>query len=405
MQPIILEEPYEFVPPVYSDWWPTLIRLYLRRYLREVWGVHRVECRHVEKFKASLDARRSILLAPNHCRLSDPLVLGELAREANCHLFAMASWHLFKEGWFQRWMIRRMGAFSIYREGNDKKAVSEAIDILTHNRRPLVVFPEGAVSRHNDVLIDLMDGPAFIARQAAKRRAKQEPHGGVGVQPVEIRYSYDGDVRAALEPVLDQFEARFTWPPQRHRSVLERIAHIGEALLVLKEVEYLGHARQGDPHERAEQLVDQVLSRLEQQWDIKDPPKSVVARVKMLRTVILPELIEGNLSDAERDRRWRDLSAAYYIQQIDHYPRDYISRENYLPERVLETVERFEEDFTDQSHKHSPLDCVVQVGDAIPVGTKRDRNAAEDPITAAIAEQLQGMLNGLAAERTPVPVE
>ena len=60
-------------------------------------------------------------MAPNHSRLSDPMALGLLSKEAGAELFAMASWHLFKESaWYQRFLIRRMGAFSVYREGNDR---------------------------------------------------------------------------------------------------------------------------------------------------------------------------------------------------------------------------------------------------------------------------------------------
>lgn len=404
MQNIILEEPYKFVPPVYSDWWPTFIRLYLKRYLRSQYGVYSVECRDVDRFRASLDAGHSVILAPNHSRLSDPLVLGYVSREAGRHMFAMASWHLFREHWFQHFMLRRMGAFSVYREGNDRQAIKTAVDILTENRRSLVIFPEGAVSRHNDLLMELMDGPSFIARQAAKRRAEHDPPGKVVIHPVAIRYAFDGDVQAVLGPVLDKFEARLAWAPQRHRSLVDRIGRIGTALLALKEVEYLGAPQTGDPYERAARLVDEVLTRIEREWNVKDPPKSVVSRVKMLRTIILPDMIAQKVTPEEHERRWRHLSACYYVQQIAHYPRDYILREKNLPERVVETVERMEEDFTDTSHKHEPYRCVIKVGEAIPVGTKRDRSAVTDPITDAMAQQIQSMLDELAAERTPVAI-
>ena len=169
MQQVVFDEPYQFVPPVYSELWPNILRLYLRRYLRTGYGIHSVECRHVERFRAQIDAGNSIVLAPNHCRMSDPVVLGMLGWEANCHLFAMASWHVFKQSWFQTFMTRRMGAFSVFREGNDRQAIDTAIDILVARKRPLIMFPEGAITRHNDLIEELMDGPSFIARQAAKR--------------------------------------------------------------------------------------------------------------------------------------------------------------------------------------------------------------------------------------------
>jgi hypothetical protein len=45
---------------------------------------------------------------------------------------------------------------------------------------------------------------------------------------------------------------------------------------------------------------------------------------------------------------------------------------------------------------------VIQVGEAISVGTQRTRDEAGDPIMADVRHQLQTMMNELAAERTPV---
>lgn len=398
MQDIILEEPYKFVPPIESDWWCWLVRFRLRGYLRRVFQVHTFECRDVAKLRASIDDGKSIILAPNHCRLSDPMVMGVLSREAGTELFAMASWHLFKESYYQSFMIRRMGAFSVYREGNDRQAVNQAIEVLLAGRRPLVIFPEGAVSRHCDLLMDLMDGPAFIARQASKRRIKAGK-GPVVIHPIAIRYSYDGDVEKAVLPDIQAFERRFSWQAQTQLTITQRLGRIGEALLSLKEIEYLGHARTGDPHERANRLIHEVLTGLEEKWGTKGKERGIVARVKTLRSVMLPDMIEKKVSAEERAARWRDLAACYYVQQIAHYPKGYIGGGNDLPERILETIERMEEDFTDYSRYHGPLHCTIQVGDPIEVSPQRDRGADQDPAMAATAEQIQGMLDALVDER------
>src|SRR6187401_3570431 len=206
MQRVVIDEPYKFVPPVYSDWWPTMLRFILRRYIRKLYGVERIECRNVERLKASLAAGDSIILAPNHSHMADPMVLGVLGMEADCHLFAMASWHVFKQSRFQTFMTRRMGAFSVHREGNDRQAIEAAIDILVSRQRPLIVFPEGAITRHNDLIVEMMDGPSFIARQVAKRLKKEGKPGGVVIQPIATRYAFNGDVAAALGPDLDALE-------------------------------------------------------------------------------------------------------------------------------------------------------------------------------------------------------
>jgi 1-acyl-sn-glycerol-3-phosphate acyltransferase len=94
---VVVEKPYEFVPPHRGDLWPTMIqRLRLVDwYLKRHDGVVSYECRNLDRFRESIDAGHSILLAPNHCRYADPLVLGWPARQVNTHVHAIASWHLF----------------------------------------------------------------------------------------------------------------------------------------------------------------------------------------------------------------------------------------------------------------------------------------------------------------------
>src|SRR5436190_9498338 len=330
MQRVVIDEPYEFVPPVYSEWWPTALRFILRPYLRKSFGIHSIECRYVERLKASLAAGNSIMLAPNHCRMSDPMVLGVLGMEANCHLFAMASWHVFKQSRFQTFMTRRMGAFSILREGNDRQAIETAIGIMISKRRPLIVFPEGAITRHNDLIDEMMEGPSFIARQVAKRLKKEGKPDQVVIHPVATRYAFQGDVAATVGPDLDGLETGLSWQPQRHLSVVDRIDRIGQALLSLKEIEYSGAPSNGNIYERAEKLVVDILSNLEAKWQTKDSYGNAMVRVTRIRSVILPDMMAGRVTPEQREWRGRDLAALYYAQAVSDYPRDYIFREENL---------------------------------------------------------------------------
>jgi 1-acyl-sn-glycerol-3-phosphate acyltransferase len=398
MQAIIVEEPYKFIPPVYGNIWPDLIQLYLPRYLRKKYGIQSMESRHVERLQASLDAGYGVLIAPNHCRLCDPLTFSCITRKIKRNMHAMASWHLFKQDRFMRFMLRRMGAFSVYREGTDRQAIDTAVNILVDGKRPLVVFAEGAISRHNDVLMPMMDGTAFIARTAAKRREKLGVPGGIVVHPIAIRYFFRGDLEATVTPVLEEIESHFSWYPQHDKSIVQRLQQIGQALLSLKEIEYLGGARSGDFYQRVEGLIQEVLTDLERQWNVKDSGEGVVSRVKNLRTLIVPDMVKNNISAEERRRRWKQLAACYYVQQMSHYPRHYVRTGKNIPEHILETVERFEEDFTDQLRVHGPFHVVVEVGEAIPVDSRRDRAAQTDPVMAGIRSQLAEMLAALAKE-------
>ena len=250
-----------------------------------------VECRHVERLRASLTAGHGIMLAPNHCRPPDPMVLGALSYQVGRPLNIIASWHLFMQNTLQTWLLPRLGVCSIYREGTDREALKCAMQVTAEAERPLVIFPEGVISRHNDKLNNLMEGTALMARGAAKH-------------PVAIRYFFDGDVSAAVEPALRNIEHRLSWKPLDALPLAERISKIGGALLALKEIEYFGEAQAGSLRERLPRLIDRLLLPLEAEWLNGRREREVVQRVKLLRIALVPDLANGTLDDTERQRRW-----------------------------------------------------------------------------------------------------
>src|SRR5438128_710251 len=136
MQNIVIAKPYVFVPPVRWTFWPTVFRPLLEPILARVWGVTTIEITGLERLRAAVHERAGVLLAPNHCRPCDPLVVNVLGAHAGTPLYTMASWHLFMGRRSQAWLLRRLGAFSVYREGLDRTAVKTAIDLLVEARRP-----------------------------------------------------------------------------------------------------------------------------------------------------------------------------------------------------------------------------------------------------------------------------
>ena len=391
VQNVVIAKPYRFVPPRRGKFWWRLFRGFLPGYLRRSAGIVRVECRGVERLRASLDAGHGVMLTPNHCRPCDPMVLGPLSYEVGRPLHIVASWHVFMQNWLQTFLLPRLGVFSIYREGTDREALKMAMQLTAEARRPFVIFPEGVISRHNDRLNHLMEGTALMARGAAKQRAALSPPGKVVVHPVAIRYFFDGDIAATAAMVLRDIERRLTWHAQDDLPLRDRIAKIGGALLALKEVEYFGTAQSGPVAGRLERLIDRLLVPLETEWVKGRREKEIVARVKLLRVAIVPEMAAGTLPEAELQRRWRHLADLYLAQQLSCYPPDYLDADP-TPERILETVERFEEDMTDKVRIHPPLRAVVEVGTAIEVSPERTRGTEGDPLMTAIREQLETML-------------
>jgi 1-acyl-sn-glycerol-3-phosphate acyltransferase len=390
MNSVVSDKPYVPVLPHHGTLWPRALNLYIPRYLRRRYGTNRVEIVGADKLRASIAAGHGILITPNHCRDEDPFILSALSRRIGRPFFVVASAHLFIGHRFQSFLLRRAGAFSIYREGMDKQAVQTSIEILESAERPLVIFPEGHISRTNDRLTPMLEGTALIARQAAKKRAKENRK--VVVHPVALRYSFAFDIDSAAAKMLEEIETRLTWRANRDLPIVERLTKVGAGLLALKELQYLDHTQDGTLADRISRLIDAILKPLEREWVHGNSDGHPVARVKRLRAAILPDIIKGDLDETEKSRRWRQLEDAELAQQLYHYPPNYVS-ESASKSRIIETIERFEEDLTDKVTVHGPVDATITVGEAIEVAVTREARGESDPLMTAIEAQLRTMLN------------
>lgn len=401
MQEIFVERPYEFTPPYRGRFLPRLLRNMemFRSHLRKNEGVESYEIRNAERLRKSVDDGCGVLLTPNHPRTADPVALGWLAKQTDLLFYGMASSHLFHRGWLQGKLMQIMGAFSVYREGTDRQAINLAVDSMATAERPVVIFGEGTATRSNDRLTELMDGLSFIARTAAKKREKTD-QGKVVIHPIAFKYIFKGDLVASADPVLTELEERLTFRRMTGASLMDRIDRLGAALLGLKELEYFGEIQDGTYQERQKRLVERLMQPIEEEWLGKVQTDGIILRIKNVRMRIFPDIAHGKVNAEERARRYRQLEDTYLAQQVNFHQPDYLT-ENPTYERVLETVERFEEDIKDRATVNRPYHVIMDVGEAIEVTSKRDKSLDYDPVTRSIQTALQGMLAELSCEGTP----
>lgn len=258
----------------------------------------------------------------------------------------MAAWQIFRPHFgFDGWVLQRMGAFSVDREGCDRSAIHQATEILTTGRA-LVVFPEGEVYRLNDRLTPLLDGVAFMALSAQRELAKRESGRKVWVVPTAIRYRYVDDIRSRLATAIERLEDHMRYKPPHGSELAARILHYGELLLTIKEKEKLGRSfeGEGDLATRIGRLTETLLERHERAYLERTPSaENVALRVKALRRKLF-ELWTDEANDAEVRRLAREaLDDVQLALQAYSYPGNYISEKPSI-ERMAETIEKLEED-------------------------------------------------------------
>ncbi len=406
---VILDRPYTFVPPHRGNLWPTAIQKLrlIDRHLRKREAVIDYELRHADRFAESLAAGHGILLAPNHCRYADPIVLGWLSREVGTHLFAMASWHLFNTNSFEAFALRRMGAFSVNREGNDRQAIETAIDTLVSAERPLVLFPEGTTNRTNDLLKPLLEGVSFIARTAAKKRAKANG-GKVVMHPVGLKYLCIGDAWEWADEKLRELELALSWQPRQTgtdpQSILKRLFRVSEAYLALKEIEHVGQASSGDLRPRRDALIQFLLARSEGRYGLASPRDACVReRVRKVRTAVAaayfaPDPETGKPVTRDPAEYLDDSSAVDLAQFLLSFPDKYLTPGEITDTRIVETIQRIQEAIYGEAKETMPMSVVIEVDHAIEVPTERGPRGEPDPLLCHLDARLRTMIDALSKE-------
>jgi 1-acyl-sn-glycerol-3-phosphate acyltransferase len=399
MQKIFIEKPYRFVPPMMLDWLAKLMnnRLVHTPLLRFTESIVSVESRGVDRLKKSIDDGHAVMMIPNHPRTSDPVVMYDLLRLVGKPMFAMASWHLFNHGWFNRAVIRLYGGYSINREGLDKTSISFSVSALEKNLRPLLMFPEGATSRTNDSLMPFLDGPSFIARTAARRRFKKGLK--TVIHPIAIRYVFVGDFDKEFSSIMNSIGNEIGVRIAPSGSPVDRIQSSLEHLVERKEQEF--EVEPDDslcPFERRQRLAESVLATAEIRCFGQPSRESITNRVRNIRARVFPEILDApELSDQDRAIRWRDLERTYLAWQMASYPQDYLVGAP-STDRVLEIAGKIQEDLTDEPRKCGPQRAIIECCDAIEVPTTKHRGPEADPLVKQIEEQLLVKLNRPATE-------
>ena len=402
---VVFDRPYQFLPPHRGTLWPAVIQTFrlVDLYLKCKEGVVSYECRDLHHLRHSLDRGDGILLAPNHCRYADPLVLGWPARELRTNIYAMASWHLFNKGRFDAFAIQKMGGFSIHREASDRQALETAIEILVTADRPLVLFPEGTTNRSNDVLKPLLDGVSFIARAAARRREKK-CKGQVVMHPVGIKYLCTEDIQPWANEQLSIMEQRLGWQTPPQLSILQRTERLVSGVFALREVQYLGDVKSGTLTQRRDALIADVLLRIESRLKIEPKDNDIRNRVRGIRSDVATRLFQSDavLETKEEMQLRQDVVAADMVQEMVSCPESYLQADLVSDTRIVETIQRMQDALLGKADCGVPLRVVIQFGEAIKVPAAKAPKDGTDPLMVQLQDRLSVMLETLSRDARPM---
>ncbi len=342
-----------------------------------------------------LEAGHGVMIMPNHSSHADPYVIHAAADRIGTPLYLMATWHVFHDkSRVVQWLLRKHGCFSVDREANDIGAFKLASGLMREKSEPLVIFPEGEIYHCSDRVTPFREGAAAIAVAAARKATRP-----IVCVPCAISYRYDEDPTTSLVETMGQLEESIFWRRQTCRPLEERIYRFAEALLAVKELEYLGETRCGRLPERIRHLGDFILDAVESRHELTAISKSIPERVKAARKVIIEKFAAETVSGEERRQLDDDLEDLFLVVQSFSYPGDYVVDRPSI-ERMAETIDKFEEDVLGRftASIKARRRAKVMFGEAIEViGDKKIKGQTSD-ITSEIERRVQSMLDSARTE-------
>ena len=380
-------------PAKLSYWWFRAARR-LRLKALEKQQITDIQIEQIENLQTALDAGQGVMIAPNHSFHWDSYCLLTVADRLRTPFYVMTAWQVFSQSTrFECESMQRCGCFSVDRENTDIQSMKTAMDILQHRKEPLVVFPEGDIYHTNDRLTAIRDGAAAIALMAARKSERP-----IAIVPVAIKRWYTEDPTQSLSRLADKIEERLFWKPQSNKPLVDRILSIANGLLSLKEIEHLGHARQGSLPERISSLADSILKSAESKYQIPSTKPLIPERIKEIRRKIIQQRSEqGNQASEQQHREWNaDMQDMFLATQLYSYPGDYL-QENPSWERQAETLDKLQEDVLGASYpsSHGRKTVSIRFGEPIAMPIGKEKKASSEGITSELQKQIQSMLDAM----------
>lgn len=332
-----------------------------------------------------------ILFVMNHPSHSDPQIVTELHRRMGITSSFMAAYDVFLRSKQAAWWMQRLGHFSIDREGNDRKAMGTAIDILKEGKVALGIFPEGNVYLTNDRVTPFLDGTAFIALKAQKSLEKKK----VSVVPLSLKFTHLTTPRITLRTRVRQLgdDSGFTFDPDP--DPIEAVLGLGTHLLAahLRTHGYWNDISptDRDVHQKLDRLAHTIMSDIEEELNL--PPSvsdELIVRVRKARSTIHQLRINAECDSESNTDLFRSKAQKTILAlRIHGYLTPYLTA-NPTIDRFDETVEKLSEDFYSKAMPRTgPRRLIAKVHP--PLDVTQYLNAADGKLRDAVSSLTKDM--------------
>ena len=405
--------PFTFCPPKNNHFVIALVKTFLRRDIRR-----KLQVTEIDISDDSLERLRRLkgercLVTPSHCGGFEPHILMYLSKLLKDDYNFVAAMELFEQSPFQRWVLQRLGVYSIVRGAVDRPSFSMTRQLLAEGKRWLVVFPEGETIWQGSTLMPFQQGVLQLAFKGYEDARKTEHDASLFCIPMAIKYVYLQDMHDEIDESLGRLEARLAIPRAPDSlGRYERLRRVVEATLVANEkAHHVQPSESSGMNERIQNLKQCVVSRLEQELEVTPSAgQPLLDRIRTLFNavdrIIFDETAASDYEQqlaAERQQAVRVLYNDLWrlLQFVAIY--DGYVRESMTVERFMDVLGLLEAEILQQRRNWGPRKALVEVGEPIDLKDyfdlySKDKRGVVAGVTSALESEVREMLDALGAD-------
>jgi 1-acyl-sn-glycerol-3-phosphate acyltransferase len=373
-------KPLTFYAPKTSPFWIGVCKLGIRRSIRRRLKVTEIEISDADlALLKSLQGQRC-LFTPSHSGGYEPHVMMYLSKLAGGIYNYVAAVEVFEQAPINRWLMPRLGVYSIIRGAVDRPSFATTRQLLAAGKHPLVIFPEGHAILQNSTLAPFQEGVIQLAFKAYEEARSNDANANLVCVPIAIKYVYLKDMHHAIDKSLNKLEHALAINAVL-TSRYARLRRIAEAVLIANEKAHGVTAPAPDPQSPASSSMDAriqnlkslVTSKYERQLGITPSERrSLLDRIRAL-FVVVDRIVHDDPPTSEYEQRLsaerQQMARTLYddlwrlLQFVAIY--DGYVRESMTVERFMDVLGLLELEVFQTRRVWGPRKAVIRVGQPI----------------------------------------
>ncbi len=396
----------DFRPPKTSPavvWLTYLVFPLIPRLARKVVGVD-VDEQDWARLASLRDHR--FILTPNHPSSNDPLIALWIGRRLGRSFNYLACRELFAGAYGL--LLQRLGCYSILRGALDREAVRTTVSLLAEQDRQLVIFPEGEIYGHNDMLLPFQSGVVQMGFMALERLQKAGREPGLPVVPAAVKYLHVVEARPAIREGLERLELALGVHRDPERDDYLRLRRVGERVLARVEQEYRLQGGDRPPAERVEEVKAAILKRVADSLGVPPPGGRFAEGLHALLGEVhefAEEFADAGTDYDQRLHRKRHVAAVPLYQDLWRLQNMLAVTDGYVAahmttERFVEVMNRLEVEVFGGQRTRIPSRARLRIAEPVELGEHLDayrekKRVAVTETTAALERRMRELLEEL----------